>query len=190
MQPAERRGNSWIMHQGSGCHTWSGETYRYVWEDSIWDKPLSYCVTCFRLHFITCNVFLCHNKSLMLSPFPELHLFTASSQLCLMSSWANRATMRGLKRWGNTRAAAFCTCFWGNWVNKGSNEIWFFLLVWRQSLWQGRGKSKGLLLFCQIFSLHAQSLRNESRLKQTLPLVVRFVNFKIIFNFLSSRKAN
>lgn len=101
MRPAERRGNSWIMHQRSLSNDASAVTHEAVKHAGTQEKipsgmkPWSYCVTFFRLRFITRNVFLCH--SLMLRPFSELNLFTASFLLSLMSSWANKATMSGLR---------------------------------------------------------------------------------------------
>lgn len=66
-------------------------TWRYDREDSMWDKLLSYRVTFFRLHFffVTHNVLFCHAKSLTLSPFSKLYLFTASSLLHL-TAFLNR----------------------------------------------------------------------------------------------------
>lgn len=120
--------------------------------------------------FVTHNVFFCHAKSLTLSPFSKLYLFTASSLLHLTAFLNKQSYYEWPQRPETTpEPRRFARAFGKNGANKASKEMDF--PRWCGDKLFNKEKESEMVFWCFVryfLCMHnSQSPRHESRLKQT-----------------------
>lgn len=181
MRPAVRRGNSWIMHQGSPCQTTPLQS-RCSQSEALkqhggMKERIKYGINYEVIVslFSDC-IFLLHTMSSFVTPNPS-HWAHFQSFICLQLlpcyTWCppkqTKLPWVASEAGNDTRPVAFCARFRKNGANKASKEMEF-------SHWCGdklfnKEKESEMVFWCFVWyllSMHnAQSPRHESRLKQT-----------------------